>query len=284
MDDLRRSLAPIASAAWEAIDEEARNTLTVTLAARKLVDFCGPLGWQCSAVELGRTESLRDGPGGGVTAARRRVQPLLEFRVPFTLSREELDAVARGAKDPDLEPVTAAARAIAMAEDRAVFQGYAAGGITGIGEAAADVALNITEDYEAYPSQVARAITRLKSAGVDGPYAIALGPKCYTGLMQTTARGGYPAIQHVQRLLDGPIVWAPAVDGAVVLSLRGGDFELTVGRDLSIGYAAHTADMVEFYIVESLAFRVLAAEAAIPLVYGRSDRAGVRRSKQGTTG
>ena len=103
---------------------------------------------------------------------------------------------------------------------------------------------------------------------MQGPYAIALGPRCYTGLTRTTTEAGFPVIQHVERLLDGPVIWAPGVDGAVVLSLRGGDFELTVGRDLSVGYRGHTASTVEFYIEESLTFRMLAEEAAVPLVYG----------------
>ena len=74
-------------------------------------------------------------------------------------------------------------------------------------------------------------------------------------------------LAHVQRLVDGPIVWAPAVDGAIVMSLRGGDFELVVGQDFSIGYLAHTEETVDLYIQESFTFRVLADEAAVPLRY-----------------
>jgi uncharacterized linocin/CFP29 family protein len=272
MNDLRRELAPIDAAAWQAIDDEARSALTLALAARKLVDFEGPSGWSASAISLGRTQRLRAAPGKGVDAVLRQVQPFVELRAAFTLSREELDAVPRGAKDADLKPVTEAAQAIAAAEDRAVFHGYAAAGIRGICEAAQSAALTITEDYEAYPAVVAKALAELRSAGVDGPYAIALGPRCYTGLMQTATKGGYPVIQHVRRLIDGPVVWAPAVDGAAVLSLREGDFQLTVGRDFSIGYAAHTADAVELYIEESFTFRVIAPEAAVPLVYRQSKK------------
>lgn len=268
MNDLRRELAPITSGAWEAIDDEAKTTLRPILAGRQMVDFEGPLGWDRSAVGLGRIEPLSKGPRDGVAAALRRVQPLVEFRAAFTLERSELDALARGAKDADLDPVRHAARAIAMAEDGAVFHGYAAGGIEGIGQASGDRALTLSEDYEAYPGIVASALANLRTAGVAGPYAIALGPRCYTGLTQTVSRGGYPVIHHVQKLLDGPVIWAPAVDGAVVVSLRGGDFELVVGRDLSIGYQSHTAQKVELYIEESFTFRVLAPEAAVPLVYG----------------
>lgn len=268
MNDLCRHLAPITAEAWAAIDDEARDALRLTLASRKVADFLGPLGWEASAVGLGRTAPLQAAPGQGVSAALRQVQPLVELRVPFALARAELEAVARGARDPDLQPVRDAARAIALAEDGVVFSGYAEAGITGICQAAAAAALTITEDYERYPGVVARALAQLREQGVQGPYAIALGPRCYTGLTRTTTDAGFPVIQHVERLLDGPVIWAPGVDGAVVLSLRGGDFELTVGRDLSVGYRGHTASTVEFYIEESLTFRMLAEEAAVPLVYG----------------
>ena len=156
-----------------------------------------------------------------------------------------------------------------MAEDRAVFRGFAAAGIRGIAEEADGAKLMLTDDYQAYPGVVAEAINKLHFAGVQGPYGIALGPRCYTGLTKTT-HGGYPVMEHVRRLLDGPIVWAPAVDGAVVLSLRGGDFELTVGQDFSIGYLDHSASSVRLYLQESFTFRVLAAEAAVPLAYAKT--------------
>ena len=36
--------------------------------------------------------------------------------------------------------------------------------------------------------------------------------------MQATERGGYPIIEIVHRLLDGPAVWAPGVNGASVVA------------------------------------------------------------------
>ena len=71
----------------------------------------------------------------------------------------------------------------------------------------------------------------------------------------------------VRKLVDGPLVWAPAVNGAVVLSLRGGDFELTIGRDMSIAYQSHTDTAVRLYLVETMAFRVLTPEAAVALAH-----------------
>ena len=105
MSSLYRSLAPIPEAAWTEIEEEVREALKRTLAARKLVDFQGPLGWQASSVDEGRSEALEASPEPGVDARIRRVQPLVEMRTPFDLARQEIDAIDRGARDADLQPV-----------------------------------------------------------------------------------------------------------------------------------------------------------------------------------
>lgn len=267
MNDLHRELAPITDGAWKEIERQARRTLKATLAGRKVVDFRGPLGWQTGAVEIGRAEPIAEAPREGVRAALRTVQPLVELRIPFELQRQELDAVARGASDPNLQPVTDAAKAIALVEDRSIFHGYPAGRIQGLFEASAKARLTLSDDYVRYPTAVAEAMTSLRRAGVDGPYAIVLGPRCFTGLSMTTTSAGFPVMEHVRHLVDGPVVWALGLDGAVVLSTRGGDFELTVGRDISIGYQDHSATTVLLYIEESFTFRVLAAEAAVPLAY-----------------
>jgi uncharacterized linocin/CFP29 family protein len=266
MNELLREHAPISAEAWKEIDAEAKRTLKTLLAARRLVDFNGPLGWQAAAIPTGRTEKLSATLQDGVVARVRESLPLVEIRVPFEVSREELEAISRGARDADLDIVRNAARAAAIAEDRAIFQGYSAAGIEGIFEASSRQSLSIPANYEGYPDIVAEATHRLRSEGVAGPYGIALGPRCYTGLTRSTARG-YPIINHVRELIDGPIVSAPAADGAVVLSLRGGDFELTVGQDFSVGYLDHTGTSVLLYLQESFTFRVLTPQAAVPLTY-----------------
>jgi uncharacterized linocin/CFP29 family protein len=269
MNDLLREHAPISAAGWEQIDAEAKRTLEVLLAARRFVDFKGPLGWEAAAIPNGRIETLTTALHEGVVSRIRRVQPLVEIRIPFEVSRAELEAIGRGAEDADLDTVRNAAHAAAIAEDRAVFQGYEAAGIEGIFAASAPLGLQIPDQYELYPDVVAEATHRLRSEGVRGPYGIALGPRCYTGLTRSTARG-YPIIDHVRKLVDGPIVWAPAADGAIVMSMRGGDFELVVGQDFSIGYLDHTLTSVLLYLQESFTFRVLAPEAAVPLSYPKT--------------
>jgi uncharacterized linocin/CFP29 family protein len=148
-----------------------------------------------------------------------------------------------------------------------VFHGYDAAGIVGISDSTPHSPIVIRDDYNQYPGTVARAVATLQAAGIAGPYAIALGPRCYTGVIETTERGGYPVLEHIRLILGGPVVWAPAVAGAVVVSQRGGDFELTCGQDFSIGYLDHDADSVRLYLEESMTFRALSADAGVALVY-----------------
>jgi uncharacterized linocin/CFP29 family protein len=268
VNHLLRELAPISDDAWAQIDAEATRSLKHYLAARRLIDFTGPLGWESSSVGLGRIEQLSEPPAEGVDGARRQVLPLVEFRAPFSLDGAELAAAERGASDLDLSAVIAASRSAALAEDGAIFHGYGAGGIAGIVPASPHQAITISDDYSRYPEHAAKAVAQLRAAGVAGPYAMAMGARCYTGVIETTEHGGYPVFEHLRNILGGDVFWAPAVDGAVILSQRGGDFEITVGQDLSIGYASSDADTVRLYIEESLAFRIYTPEAGIHLAHG----------------
>ena len=265
MSHLLRRHAPITDAAWSLIDEEARERLKPALAARKLVDFQGPRGWQHSATNLGRAESVADTNGQGVEAVRRRVLPLVEVRARFAVTREELRDADRGAEDVDFAELDAAANRIAVAENRAVFHGWGAAGIGGIAEASPHESIALGQDCSRYPRHVAKAVELLLSSGIDGPYGLALGPDAYTNVLETGEHGGYPLLEHLRKIIDGPLVWAPGVDGAVVVSMRGGDFLFDSGEDLSVGYESHDAEAVRLYIEESFSFRVVTPEAAVSL-------------------
>jgi uncharacterized linocin/CFP29 family protein len=266
---LLRELAPISEATWNLLDEEARERLTPALAARKLVDFSPAHGWEHSATNLGRIRALPSGPAEGVRAAQRQVLPLVELRADFTVSRRELEDADRGAEDVDLDALDEAARRIALAENVAVFHGWADAGITGIAEACTHEGIRLSGDFNAYARHVAEGVETLLKAGIGGPYGLALGPDGYTGVIQTTEHGGYPLFDHLKKILaGGPIVWSPGVRGAVVLSVRGGDFLFESGQDLAIGYDRHDADEVHFYLEESFSFRVVTPEAACALLPG----------------
>ncbi len=263
MNNLYRELAPVSSAAWSSLEEEAKRTFALHAAARKAVDVTGPDGLALAGLGTGHVTAV-DPPADGVTAALRDWRPVVELRVPFTLSRAAIDSVERGALDPDWQPVKDAAKKIAFAEDRAVFDGYAAAQITGIRQASSNPALTLPAEVRDYPDVVSKAVSELRLAGVAGPYSLLLSADAWTAVSETSDHG-YPIREHLARVLDGDILWAPAIDGALLLSGRGGDYELRLGQDLSIGYQSHDGDSVQLYFTESFTFAVYTTEASVAL-------------------
>ena len=263
MNNLHRELAPVSAAAWSQIEEEVARTFKRSLAGRRVVDVKGPGGPELSAVGTGHQASIA-APGDGVNARQREVKALVELRVPFSLSREAIDDVERGSNDSDWQPAKDAAQRLAYAEDRAVFDGYPAAGIQGLREGSSNSFLTLPSEVRDYPDVVAKALAELRLAGVEGPYSILLGADAYTAVSEASDRG-YPVLEHIKRLIKGEVIWAPAISGGSVLSTRGGDFELHLGQDVSIGYSSHTDEVVNLYLQESLTFLMLTSEASVTI-------------------
>jgi len=263
MNNLHRELAPISEGAWAQIEEEATRTLKRYLAGRRVVDLNGPGGVMLSAVGTGHLRSVEP-PGNGIIARQREVKALVELRVPFALERHAIDDVERGANDSDWQPLKDAAKQIAFAEDRAIFEGYAAAGIEGIRQGTSNPIGTLPLDTVHYPDAIAEALSQLRLVGVNGPYSVVMGADAYTALSEASDHG-YPVIQHIQRLVNEEIIFAPAIAGAFVLTTRGGDFDLHIGQDVSIGYSSHSDKTVTLYLQETLTFLLLTAEAAVAL-------------------
>ncbi len=263
MNNLHRELAPISDAAWAQIEEETARTFKRYLAGRRVIDVHGPEGAVLSAIGTGHLQPIT-APRDGVLARHREVRALVELRVPFALNRQAIDDVERGANDSDWQPAKDAARQIAFAEDGAVFEGYAAAGIVGIRQGTSNPKIALPSDVREYPRAIAESLSQLRLVGVNGPYSVLLGADAYTALAETSDQG-YPVLQHVKRLVDDKIVWAPAINGAFVLTTRGGDFDLHIGQDVSIGYLSHSDTAVQLYLQETFTFLLLTSEAAVAL-------------------
>jgi uncharacterized linocin/CFP29 family protein len=263
MNNLYRELAPVTELAWAEIELEATRTFKRHIAGRRVVDVSGPGGPTTAAVTTGRLLDVA-APTDGVLAHLRASQPLVRLRVPFALSRDEIDDVERGSNDSDWDAVKTAAKKLAFSEDRAIFEGYAAAAIKGIRQSSSNPPLTLPADARNIPDVITQALTELRLAGVDGPYAVLLSADAYTSVSETTEHG-YPILEHINRLVDGDIIWAPAIDGAFVLTTRGGDFDLQLGTDVSIGYLSHDADTVQLYLQETMTFLAYTSEASVAL-------------------
>lgn len=261
MDLLKRQHAPISKAAWKLIDDTAGQVLRTHLTARRFVDVSGPHGFDHAAIGTGRLQVGEpvDGVGYGV----HRVLPLVETRSRFTLDIWELDSIQRGARDPELGPLVEAAHRAALFEDRAVFDGFAAGGMRGLLEDAERPSEPVVLEADPFLDAVSRCVLDLQHRGVQGPYAIVVGERLFRFL--ATVQAGYPLLRQVERLLGGPVFRSELLETGLVASLRGGDAELVLGGDFAVGYEHHTTRELHLFVGESFTFRVLDKTAFVAL-------------------
>ena len=263
MDILKRDLAPITAAAWQAVDSRARQTLTTMLSGRRVVDVTGPLGWEFAAVPLGRIEYAKAQSVSGITYGLHQVKPLIEVKVPFTLDIAEIDNAARGGKDIDLASLDQAAEKLARFEEEALYHGFAPAGIKGLSEVSSQMRMQVSGDPEDIADKVSKALTALRKTSVEGPYALVVGPEMWVALSGHVR--GYPLSQYLETMLGGQVIVSPFIEEAYVLSTRGGDLEMTLGGDIAIGYASHDTEKVALFLLESFTFQVLDSTVVVRL-------------------
>ena len=263
MNILKKQLAPITEEAWKEISDQADDIFKSLLTHRKVVNIDGPNGLDYGAVSTGRLSVPSNQDKKGINYGIHQVMPLVEVRKPFTLDMWELDNLERGAEDVDLSPLEDAAREMALFENRAVFDGFKAGGIEGLARGSDHDVKQIPEDPDQFIQFIAGQISYLRKEGVEGPYHLMLTDDRWQQLV--TLSKGYPAMRYLKDLMEGEVYMNHATDHSFLLSGRGDDFELVLGQDLSIGYDAHDSEKVKLYIMESFTFRILGPEALIVL-------------------
>lgn len=252
--------APIAPAVWSTLEADVKEVLEQHFVGRRVVDFDGPHGPELAALNLGGLEP-RD-LGEGLVGGLRSVQPLLEVRVPFELSRAALDASERGAPDLDDDAALAAARRLAELEDRAIFYGLEAAGIRGQLAASTQRRIPLGGDAASAIDAVTQALLALDEATVNGPYTVVLGDAPYRRLASAPE---YPPLRQLRELVGDRVLHSRVLRGGIVLSERGGDYRLTVGQDAAIGYRSHDSERVSLYLVQSFTFLVMSPEAIVGL-------------------
>lgn len=263
-DLLKRSLAPITDQAWAEIDAEAARTLRNNLCMRGVVDVDGPSGPETAAVNMGRTRRTESQPVAGVDSALREVLPLVEARAAFQLSLTDLDDIARGAQTPDLQPVVDAARGVALFEEHALIDGFDEACIRGVAGASTSDSVPLADSAEGFLEMTQDVIGLFRQNQIGGPYEMVLGSAPYR-LLKLGDQRGYPLMRRIEELLGGSVRWSSALESGVVVSQRGGDYTMTIGQDLSVGYTGQQGDTLDFFIAESFTFQVMEEAAAVVL-------------------
>lgn len=249
---LYRDLAPLSEAAWNEMDQRAKEVLKSYLSARKVVKVNGPKGLAFNGISEGRLgEVVKE---GNTCYANYKLIPLTETRVEFELNRWELDNVMRGAKDIDLAPMEEALKELALLEDKAVFNGLESAGIKGL-DAYGETPVMFGNTADEIMDAILTGVLRLRENFVGGSYTLVVGKDTYRKILSLAT--GYPLSKKIETLIEGKILLSQAIEGAYLLPYNHEDLELTIGKDFSIGYQNHTNDVVKFFVSESFTFRVL---------------------------
>lgn len=255
MDILRKSLAPISDQAWEEIYEEARETLETNLSARKFIDVDGPKGMDFAAVPLGELDLPARQGKKDVQYGIHKLLPLVEARISFELDIWELDNVARGNEDIDLDNLQEAALKMARFEENAIYHGFKQANIQGLLHASEHSAVNFPEEMDNLVEVLSLAIIRFEQKGVHAPFHFVVGPELFQKI--NSHMKGYPLRKQVEATIKGDIILAHGIEGGMMVADDEGCFRLTLGQDFSIGYESHTNKKVQLYLTESFAFQVL---------------------------
>jgi uncharacterized linocin/CFP29 family protein len=262
MDILKKSLAPVSDKAWNLINEQAKDTLSQALSARRFVDVDGPHGINHACVNLGRLNVPKNQKKGEVEYGLNQILPLTEIRMPFKLNIWELDNIERGAEDVNLDNLEEAAKKVAAFEDKAIYYGFKNGKIKGLAEVSENKKLACPQNSEEALCNIPEGITLLNNECIEPPYTLIMSPKKWQEISSYSK--GYPLRRQLEELLGGgKIIMSSHVEGIILVSERGGDFKLTLGMDLSIGYNSHDNKEVELYFTESFTFQVIDPSAYV---------------------
>lgn len=251
---LKRNLAPIDEKMWEEIDDRAKEVLESYLSARKVVNVNGPKGLDYTVVPEGRLEESDDNKSD-VCYGVYKVKPLTEARIEFEIDRWELDNIIRGAEDVELAPLEEAAKKIALFEENAIYNGLEESMIEGLCDSSEQETIDLGNDSDSIMQAITEGMLRLQSVFTKKPYVLVVGKEAFKRI--NTHSMGYPLSKAIKELLGTEIVYSEAVEGAFLLPYDHEDLEMTIGKDLSIGYQSSDNNKVRFFITESFTFRVL---------------------------
>lgn len=261
MDLLRRELAPISDQAWQQIDEQAERVLRCLLTARRFTDVRGPYGMDFAGISTGRMNLVQSKEKNVPEYGVRRIRPLVEVRIPFSLDIWEMDNAVRGTRDVDLSPLEEAARRLAAFEEGLLYRGSPEADIEPLSALSTQKPLNYSTEIETFLKAVAEGLAQLKTTPVGGPFALVVGPDIWIQLSNTVQ--GRPLSHYLAYILEGPVLLSQFVEKPFLISQRGGDLEMVVGQDISIGYSNSDGKQVDLYFTESLTFQVVDPSAVL---------------------
>jgi uncharacterized linocin/CFP29 family protein len=254
---LHRDDAPFDAGTWDAVDGAVVGAAKSQLAGRRLLHVDGPYGLGLKTLPGLETPSETDG-GASITVSR--ITPVAQVQKDFVLPIRDIAAFESSGLPLDLGPAAAAAIVCAKQEDKLVFNGSDALGVTGLlnADGVQGVNLSAWDEPGTAAEDVIAAVTALDVAGFHGPYALALEPARYNLLFRRYHQGNQTEMDHVRTIVTDGVVKAPAVKGGGVVLASGRQFaSIVLGQDLMAGFVGPDGEVYEFTVSESVALRLI---------------------------
>jgi uncharacterized linocin/CFP29 family protein len=250
---LDRESAPFEQEVWDRIDAVARSAADEVRAGRRLLELIGPIGFGARA---GVAEDLPLGEEpAGAHVHVPTVFPLPVIHRTFALGARAIEARAACGEPLVLSEASEAARQIARAEDRILFEGLPRAGVHGLLGHAGAVELPAGEwsDPARAADDLLGALARLDAAGRHGPYAVAVSPGRFYQLLRPYPGTALTPYQQLQPAFSGGIVKAPVLeDGAVVVMRTASGPRVVVGGELAAAYDGREGIFHRISLVESV--------------------------------
>lgn len=261
MNILKKSIAPITDKGWDEIKVQTQQVLDSYITARNFIDVDGPNGLELGGVSTGRLNTPGNQPKKGVNYGIREFLPLVEIRKPFELDLWELDNIDRGAKDVDLPPLENAVKEMAWFEEKAIYDGFEPAQIKGLIPSAEGNRVPAPQGTNAFLKEIGNQILKLNRKGVEGPFTLVINESEWLNFVNLSE--GYPVQKQLKDILGGKVLINHFNKNTLLVSERGGDYELVLGQDITIGYDTHDTKKVKLYLTSSFTFRVLSSEAIV---------------------
>lgn len=259
MDILRRASAPLSDRTWQELERAVAMTARHLMAARRVATFDGPRGWDYVASPLGTISPCRP-HDEGVLVCMPDVVLLTQLRADFSLPWSAIEVFERGGPALDTDPAEKAAREVALAEDRIALYGDPVGsGFLSL-KSSPTSALHSWADPRMIVSDLVKARHVLDQLSIPGPYEVVLSVPRYLAYL-SAYDGGDPVRAYLEPFIAGVHRSAVMSEGGALFSTRGGDFILTVGGDLSVGYRHHDQESVHLFCLETMTAQAITPEA-----------------------
>ena len=263
MNIFKKTIAPVTDKAWEVITDRTKQILKTYQTARRFVNINGPNGLEQGGISTGRLIIPENQSDNGVSYGIRELLPLVEVRKPFELDLWELDNIERGAKDINLLPLERAVKEVALFEENAIYEGFEPANIKGLEESSTIKPVSIPKNINSFLKEIGNQVIHLGKNSVEGPYSIVINAIEWLELIKLSE--GYPVQIQLKEILGGKVIINHTNKNSFLVSERGGDYELILGQDITLGFESYESGNVRLYLTSSFTFRVLNPDAVVVL-------------------